>query len=128
MSTNYETRDDVEITEDHKDFLREAGASHAFMEVLATDTDSRHSVREKVKSHIYWGDLDAEAGKSPETFKPLAGHFFNALWDGDLFHAWVRADLNNKPLMLKAIGKERIVEYGIRVGEPKDYMTELVEM
>ncbi|NUC72578.1 hypothetical protein HTZ84_09695 [Haloterrigena sp. SYSU A558-1] len=38
----------------------------------------------------------------------MGGHFFEALWEGDLYDAFTRADLNNKKILLLTFGERRI--------------------
>lgn len=127
MTEQNTTPSDVKITDEHKQFLKEAGASAVFLEYLNFSEESvgisRHSPKEEVRSYIFHNCFDGE----PEMFDHVGGHFFSALWDGNLFRAWTRADLNNRTLMQACFGEKRIIESGIQNGQPRDYATRLVE-
>lgn len=101
---------EIELTDDHRDFLWSAGASAVFMEILQKTPDDlpttvdRNSARSEVKKYVKWGDLDG----NPEEFQHIGGHFFDALWRGDLYEAFTRADLNNRKILLTVFGERRI--------------------
>jgi len=126
MST-YTSYDDVVITEDHKDFLMEAGASSYFDQFISFDPESaglsRHMVRDKIRREIFHGELDGK----PEEYSHPGGGFFSAIWNGDLFLAYRRADLHNQPLMLACFGDHPIIENGSINGHDRDYIRSLVE-
>lgn len=122
---DYDTVSDVELTTDHYQFLREAGASDqiiALIQFTDEQTGIRNSAREEVRKYAYWGDLDG----SPDDFNHIGGHFFSAMWDGDLFEAWLRADMNNRRLMMELFGESRIIGDGIVNGHPSDYVETMV--
>ena len=102
----------VELTEDHLDFLFRAGASPQLMIVIQMDDDElpqtvdRNSAHEEVLKYARWGDLDPD--RSPSEFHHIGGHFFTALWNGDLYDAFTRADLNNRKILLLTFGERRI--------------------
>ncbi|QRV15055.1 hypothetical protein JMJ58_19440 [Haloterrigena salifodinae] len=104
---------EIELTQDHLDFLFDAGASPAFLEVVGQTGDDlpstveRNSARDEVKKYVKWGDLDG----SPDDLVPMGGHFFEALWSGDLYDAFTRADLNNRKILLLTFGERRINAY-----------------
>jgi hypothetical protein len=101
---------DLTLTEDEKDLLRRAGASNALLRLIDESTDGlvrydgksivRHSARQECKKYVRdthspaWIDED-----SPESFTHMGGGFFSAMWDGDLYGAYCRADPNNKVLL-----------------------------
>lgn len=123
--TEYETVSDVELTNEHIRYMSKAGASDLFIDLLTFPKEEadvpRHSARQEVKKYVYWG-LDDD----PADFTHIGGHFFGAMWDGDLFHAWTRADLNNKALLLECFGQDEIIESGVRSGNPLDYSRRMV--
>ena len=123
-TTDADSRTTVELTADHYDFLRQAGASRAMIRVLKHDADRRNSANKEIKKYVRWGDLDTD--ENPEDFKHLGGHFFSALWEGDLFGAWRRADLNNKTILREVFGEEGIIIDGKRQGHPPDYVRRMV--
>ena len=124
----YETISDVELTNEHIRFISKAGASDLLIDLLTFPKEEagvpRHSAREEVRKYVYWGDVDTDA--DPATFSHCGGHFFSALWDGDLFEAWLRADLNNKSLLLECFGVDAIIKNGVQVGQPLDYARRMV--
>jgi hypothetical protein len=113
---DYENRsvDDVEITEDHKDFLMEAGASSSFDQLLSFDAAAagvgRHSIRDQIANEIFVGDLDLT--ENPGEYLHGGSGFFQAMWAGDLFLAYRRGDPKNKSLMLACFGEDTIVNNG----------------
>lgn len=123
----FETVSDVELINNHIAFLSEAGASDRFIKLLQFSAEDvgipRHSIRQEVKKYVFWGDLD---DADPAAFSHIGGHFFGAMWDGDLFHAWTRADLNNKTLLLECFGEDVIIQDGVRNGKPLDYSRRMV--
>jgi hypothetical protein len=122
----YETISDVDLTLGHFRFLREAGASDEMLDMVKAKPGlagiSRNSCKQEVKKYVFWESLEGD----PEDFTPMGGHFFSALWDGNLFDAWRRADLNNKSLMLEIYGESRIIADGITRGHPTDYAERMV--
>lgn len=129
MSKYDTTPDEIEITDDHIQFLREAGASEEFLDMVETDPEQygvpENSAAQKIRSLIRTGDLNLSA--DPEDFRFCAGGFLTKLWNGDLFGAWRKADLNNTPLMLEVYGKRIIITNAIAQGEPKDYAKRMVD-
>ena len=124
-TTRYESYDDVELTDNHYQFLRDAGASDIFHVLLQHPAGNlRHSIREEVIKYTFWGDISEQ--KDPSEFQHVGGHFFGAMWDGDLFRAWTRADLTNRSHLLDCFGTEQIIEAGIREGHPTDYVRRMV--
>lgn len=126
--TEYDSINDVELTNEHTRFLSKAGASDSFIDLLTFPKEvtgiNRHSVRDEVRKYVYWGDLDPD--KDPAEIVPCGGHFFTALWNGDLFEAWGRADFNNKSLMIECFGKDVIVENAIQSGRQMEYARRMV--
>ena len=122
----YESVSDVVLTNEHIRFMSKAGASDLFIDLLTFPKEAagvpRHSIREEVRKYVYWGELDSD----PATFSHVGGHFFGAIWDGDLFHAWTRADLNNKALLMECFGADRIIQDAIENGKPTDYAERMV--
>lgn len=106
--SNYDSVSDVELTEEHYDFLCSAGAAQPLMEIVqktASELDvERNSAREEVKSYVFYGEFK----KEPSEFSPYGGHFFTALWEGDLYRAFCRADGNNTRALLALFGALRI--------------------
>jgi hypothetical protein len=126
--SDYNTPSEVELTTEHTAFVSKAGASDVFMDLLTFPKEeggvSRHSIRQEIKEEVYWGHISPE--NDPATFSPRGGHFFSAMWDGDLFWAWTRADLNNKMLLRECFGFDRIIRDGIEEGEPTEYVERMV--
>jgi len=87
------------LTREEIEACRDAGASHAFLAVLQTDTPdgvSRHSVRIETKKQLRsWG-------KDPSEMTQLAGDFFTGLWQGDRRRYEGHADRNNQRILRKA--------------------------
>lgn len=127
--TQPKTINDVELTTEHSIFLSKAGASDVFIDLLTFPPEKagviRHSVQEEIKKYVGWGDLQPD--EDPDDFRTLGGHFFRAMWIGDLFEAWIRADLNNKRLLMECFGPDTIITNGVRNGEPEDYCRRMVE-
>jgi hypothetical protein len=125
--TEYESYTDVELTTDHMMFLSKAGASDLLIDLLTFPKEaagvSRHSAREEIKSYIFFGEFESH----PTDFSPYGGHFFSAMWDGDLFGAWLRADFNNKSLLRKCFGESRIISAGIESNQPEGYVRRMVQ-
>ncbi|UBF22665.1 hypothetical protein HRTV-25_gp84 [Halorubrum tailed virus 25] len=123
----YESVSDVVLTNEHIRYMSKAGASDLFIDLLtfpkgAADVP-RHSLEQEIKKYVFWGKLDET---DPADFQHVGGHFFGAMWDGDLFHAWTRADLNNKALLLECFGQDEIIQSGVRDGKPLDYSRRMV--
>ncbi|MFC7199550.1 hypothetical protein [Halospeciosus flavus] len=103
---------EIELTDDHFDFLFNAGASPKLIEVVTKTLDelpstvNRNSARSEVQKYVKWGNLDGSV--PPEEFSHIGGHFFTALWNGDLYEAFCRADLNNRKILLDVFGERRI--------------------
>jgi hypothetical protein len=126
MYDNNSNSDSPEITNEHIRFLSKAGASDELIDLLQFPKEAagvkRHSAREEIKSYIRYGEFE----KDPEQFGHIGGHFFSAMWDGDLFAAWLRADLNNKSLLLECFGTDELIQDGIEAGEPPEYARTMV--
>jgi hypothetical protein len=119
MNENYDSISDVEITDNHVQWLREAGASPEFLSVLRfpldqVDNVDRHSVQELIREHIYYGKINLD--KNPEDYSHDGGGFFTQLWDGDLYHAFRRGDPNNQEILRERFGEDPIIESAIRDG------------
>ena len=103
---------ETELTEDHLDFLFRAGASPQLIEIVQKTGDNlpqtvgRNSAREEVLKYARWGSIGPD--RDPEEFRPIGGHFFTALWNGDLYDAFTRADLNNRKILLLTFTERRI--------------------
>lgn len=114
MSQNeYSSLSDVQITEEHINFLRNAGASEELIEVITYSPEdnpgigvSRNSAREEIKKYIIWGRIDSD--KNPQEFSHLGGGFFTQLWNGDLYNTYNRADLNNQTILTTVFGTDNI--------------------
>lgn len=72
--------------------LRTLGASEEFILVYRHDYSGRHSVREEIESG--YGLSCLEDGRVPN-----GGHFFEALWSGDVDSARMRADASNQRIL-----------------------------
>ncbi|QSG06362.1 hypothetical protein [Halapricum desulfuricans] len=124
--SSYESIEDVELTDEHVAFLEAAGASDRFLELIRFPKEAarvpRHSTQQEVKKYIFYGDL----GGDPAEFRYSGGHFFDAMWRGDLFGAWLRADLNNKALLRECFGVDALIEAGVQNGEPLSYARTMV--
>ena len=111
------TDPEPDLTDKEKDLLRDAGASDALMEVCEYNIEdcprrqdgktvqSNSALREVKKYLREWESLTEE--KLSE-FSHLGGHFFSALWDGDLYSAYSRADYNNQTIMTEVFSQRRI--------------------
>ncbi|SEL18983.1 hypothetical protein [Haloferax larsenii] len=101
---------EIELTADHFEYLYQAGASVALMTVVRKplnelpSTVNRNSARDEIKKYVKWGEFK----KDPSEFRPKGGHFFNALWKGDLYDAFTRADLDNRKILLSVFGEGAI--------------------
>lgn len=109
MNSDYESTEDVELTEDHLAFFREAGASEVFLTLIDADPEEvggfHNSVRKEAKRYVYYGDLDG----NPEEFTHDGSIFFAKMWDGDLYEAYRHyADFASGPLLRSVFGEERI--------------------
>jgi hypothetical protein len=111
---------EIELTEDHYDFLFKAGASPEFMEVVRKTDDElsdiieRNTVRMEAKRYVKWNMLNG----SPDEFVPDGGHFFQTLWRGNLYSAFGYADPNNRKILLLTFGERRINEDRPNVASP----------
>jgi hypothetical protein len=128
MSETYESISDVELTNEHIEFLRDAGASEMLIAVLRFNHTAiginRNSARSEVQKYVYWGALDDDC--DPAAFSHLGGHFFSALWEGDLFGAWTRADSSNKTILREMYGEHRIVGSAVEQGKEASYARRMV--
>jgi len=114
MSQNeYSNLSDLQITEEHISFLRNAGASEKLITVINYSPEdnpgigvSRNSAREEIKKYIMWGKIDDD--KDPQEFSHLGGGFFTQLWNGDLYNTYNRADLNNQTILTTVFGTDNI--------------------
>ena len=86
--------------------LREAGASHFFIEVIQTTADAagvpRNSAREEVLKYIEWAE-DSPTKKSIAEYVHYGGGFFQELFNADGMTIPYSADQNNKRLLLFVI-------------------------
>ncbi|AAL54942.1 hypothetical protein HfxHF1_145 [Halophage HF1] len=107
-----------DLTDQERTLLRWAGADERLIEVCQLDITSmenkrgdgkdvtRNSALVEVKKYLReWESLTEDNAKD---FDHYGGHFFSALWDGDLYEAYSRADYNNKAIMLEVFGVRRI--------------------
>jgi hypothetical protein len=110
------------LNDHERRLLRWAGADERLIEVCQFDINSmeserkdgssvyRNSVLEEVKKYVRGTDhvppLLTE--ENVEEFTPTGGHFFTAMWEGDLYRAYSRADYNNQAIMLEVFGEHRI--------------------
>lgn len=105
-----------DVTSDERSLLRQAGASEKLHlmcqaqleEIERADgkTPTRNSVLKEVKKYLReWENLDEE---SADDFSHLGGSFFSAIWDGDLYRAYSRADYNNQAIMVNVFGVREI--------------------
>jgi hypothetical protein len=96
-----------DLTDEEKRLLKRAGASDALIEVCDADVDvERHSALQETKKYLReWESLTDE---NAEEFSPLGGHFYQALWDGDIYAAYSRADGTNRPIILEVFGVRKI--------------------
>jgi len=74
----------------------DAGASGAFVAVLATDADGRHLARNKACGALF------DSARPTVRVACTGGHFMTALWEGRTRDAWRRADGANRQLMRDA--------------------------
>jgi hypothetical protein len=80
--------------------LQQAGASEAFVRVLRQRPDS--SVAREIRKQVdAWGTMPRELPTVS------GGHFFEALWDGDVERAMCRADMANGQVMREVFGITR---------------------
>jgi len=116
-----ETNDDKfepNLTDHERRLLRWAGADERLIEVCEFDISSmerqrddgkavtRNSALVEVKKYLReWENLNED---NAEDFDHYGGHFFGALWDGDLYEAYSRADYNNQAIMREVFGLYRI--------------------
>ncbi|QIR31262.1 hypothetical protein M1M18_gp038 [Halorubrum virus Serpecor1] len=107
-----------DLTDHERRLLRWVGADERLIEVCSFDVTSmerkrgdgkavtRNSALVEVKKYTReWESLTEE---NAEDFDHYGGHFFSALWDGDLYEAYTRADYNNKAIMLEVFDVRRI--------------------
>jgi hypothetical protein len=107
-----------DLTDEELAMLREAGASEELIEVCGLDieendlvrqdgkTVQRNSVLVEVKKYLReWG---AETSVELADHANLGGHFFQQLWEGDLFRAYSRADYNNKAILGEVFSEREI--------------------
>lgn len=117
-----------ELTYEHRKFLNEAGASPEFMDLLTYPAEragvKRHSVRQEILGRIRYGEIGPD--KEPSVFSVYGGHFFLAMWNGDLFDAWLRADPNNRTLMLAVFGRDAIKRHGLGQGRRQEFVDSMV--
>jgi len=110
------------LTDHERRLLRWAGADERLIEVCEFDISSmeqerddgkdvyRNSVLEEVKKYVRGTDHvpSSLTEEKAEDFRPYGGHFFTALWEGDLYRAYARADYNNQAIMREVFGLYRI--------------------
>lgn len=107
-----------DLTDQERTLLRWAGADERLIEVCQFDISSmenergdgkavsRNSALTEVKKYLReWEALDED---NAEDFDHYGGHFFSALWDGDLYEAYSRADYNNQAILMEVFGVRRI--------------------
>jgi len=105
-----------DLTEQERSLLRQAGASEKLLQMCNAEINgvirddgkavNRHSVLQEVKKYLReWENLTEE---TVNEFDHYGGHFFTALWNGNLYDAYRRADYNNQALLLDAFGVRRI--------------------
>lgn len=106
----------ADLTKAEKSLLKQAGASDALIRVVEFDLTKteitqetydgeevrveRNSSLQEVKKYLR--DTHSPAMLTLENvneFGHMGGHFFTALWEGDLYDAYSRADPNNKRIM-----------------------------
>jgi len=121
MSTNHETASDGDVlTDDTFRYLQAAGASGEFLEFLRHDSES--SVKRSVYSDLRHGSI----GGDPTEYAPLGGHFFDNLWEGDLFGAWRRADPANRRIMRDVFGESTVIAAAMNGGLNRDTAEQFV--
>lgn len=103
-----------DLTRTERDLLRLAGASEELIlmcTVFLPDVPprrgqgrkpARNSVMEETKKYLRGTDFVSAplTEDSTDEFEPYGGHFYQAMWDGDLYRAFSRADRNNSAIML----------------------------
>ena len=109
-----------DLTEEERTVLQWAGASEQLIEMCQVDVTEierrdgkkiqRNSILEEIKKYLRGTPaIPPQLNKeNAEEFEPYGGHFFTAMWEGDLYRAYSRADHNNKPVMLEVFGTGRI--------------------
>lgn len=99
-----------DLTSDEKNLLRTAGASEHLITLCDAEVEvERHSVLEETKKYLReWENLTSETA---EDFNHVGGHFYSAMWSGDLYNAYRRADGTNRPLLLEVFGAHHINQY-----------------
>ncbi|TQQ81879.1 hypothetical protein [Halonotius roseus] len=121
MSTQHETASDGNVlTENTFTFLQAAGASGEFLEFLRHDNES--SIRRSVQSDLRHGALSGD----PTEYAPLGGHFFDNLWEGDLFGAWRRADPANRRIMRDVFGESTVIAAAVTGGLNRETAAQFV--
>ena len=107
-----------DLTDQERTLLRWAGADERLIEVCNFDVSSmekkrddgktvaRNSALVEVKKYLReWENLNED---NADDFDHYGGHFFGALWDGDLYKAYSRADYNNQAILMEVFGVRRI--------------------
>ena len=89
----------VDNIDELRDACSEAGASNAFIRMISSSVPrKRHNILMTLYRHHHDDPPDP---KTCEKCYNFGGSFFKAIWDGDLEHAYNRADENNTELMEK---------------------------
>lgn len=127
--SEYNSVADVELTNDHYNFVRNAGASEMLIQLAQFSPQqagvTRNSIREQIRQHVFWGDISED--NDPEQFSHLGGGFFTQIWEGKLYEAYCRADLNNQAILVTIYGTDRIIEAGVRNGRSLESAERMVE-
>lgn len=100
-----------DITKEERSLLRKAKASEELIQLCQVNIEemqhiegaipTRHSVLQETKKYLRGTSVIGPqlTEENAREFVPYGGHFYTAMWDGDLFRAYSRADPNNKAIM-----------------------------
>lgn len=110
------------LTTETVEFLTKAGADNLLLRVAEERVAGRNSAREEIRKYASHGMLTGES----EEFHHMGGHFFGALWDGELFEAWVRADAQNKRILRQKFTEKELIQAGVEDGRPRGYCERMV--
>lgn len=88
------------------DELRKAGASEEFIRVLRFDENKVHATRNSIRQEVA-KQVDSFGADPSDVPVVPSGHFFSALWDGDVEEAVIRADGSNARIIEAVFGLTR---------------------
>jgi hypothetical protein len=112
-----------DVTSDERTLLRKAGASEELIQMCQATlsairrhdgkTPTGNTVLKETKKYLRGTDHVGPqlTEDNAEEFSQYGGHFYTAMWEGDLYRAYSRADYNNQAIMTHVFGVRRINDH-----------------